>query len=222
MHKKAAKLNPFESFYQEGVSLAVYEKVKKTSGQEKIAWIKETIEETEKAIRLNPANGFFYNTMGVCHGVLAKQGVDREINEKKAIEFYKKAISLTPKLTEAYNNLALLLMAQGKLDEAQEKLKQALEIGAGRYGTDASSYKLGQKLLDQGKTEEAINLFKEVVKWRKKDTDALRNLAVAYSKAGQNSKAIEIFERVLEIDPKNDYAKKAIKKIKENVGISVN
>ena len=213
MYKKAALLNPKESFYQEGVSLSTYNKVRDAEPQEKVAWIRKTIEETEKAIALNPANGFFYNTLGVCYSALAKNGIDKEENEAKAIEFYQKAIHLTPKLTESYNNLGLLLMAQGRLDESYDQLMLALEIGAGQYGTDASSYKLGQKLLDQVEIEKAIKLFQEVVKWRSTDTDALRNLAVAYNKAGQNDKAIEIFEKILKIDPENEYAKKALETI---------
>ncbi len=217
MYKKAARLNPKESFYQEGVSLATYEKVREAEGQEKISWLKKTIVETEKAIKLNPANGFFYNTMAVCHSALARLGDDKETNENKAIEYYQKAITLTLKLTEAYNNLSLLLMDQGKLEQAHNQLMLALEVGEGQYGADSSSYRLGQRLLDQGQTEKAIKLFQEVTKWRKGDTDALRNLGVAYNKAGQNNKAKEVFEKILEINPKDDYAKRALETIKREI-----
>ncbi len=213
MHKKATYLNPKEPFYQEGVSLSTYAKVEKVENQEKITWLKKTIEETEKAIKLNPANGFFYNTMGVCHSSLARTGDNRKENEEKAILYYKKAIALTPKLGEAYNNLSLILIEREKLDEANDYLIKVLKISRGKHGAE-TSYKLGQKFLDQGQAERTLDLFQEIIKWKPENVDALRNLAVAYSKVGQNEKAKETFEKILEIDPQNSYAKEALKIVK--------
>lgn len=213
MHKKAVYFNPREPFYQEGVSLSTYAKIEKVENQEKITWLKKTIEETEKAIKLNPANGFFYNTMGVCHSSLARTGDNRKENEEKAIWYYKKAIALTPKLGEAYNNLSLMLIEREKLDEANDYLIKVLKISRGKHGAE-TSYKLGQKFLDLNQAERTLNLFQEVIKWRPENVDALRNLGVAYSKVGQNEKAKETFEKILEIDPQNNYAKEALKIIK--------
>lgn len=211
MHRKATRFSPWEAFYQEGVSLSVYEKAAEAPDEkEKINWLKKTIEETEKALKLNPYNGFFYNTMGVCYSSLSRLE-KREENEKKAADYYKKAIQLTPKLTEAYNNLSLILIKQEKLDEAKEIIERAFVSGKGAYDTETVAYQLGKSLLDKKEIAKAIGVFENVVKWLPTNATALQNLGVVYTEAGKNKEAKEIFEKVLEIDPNNETVKQALK-----------
>jgi Flp pilus assembly protein TadD len=62
----------------------------------------------------------FHSNLG---SALQAQG---KINE--AIESYRQAIQLDPKVADYYNNLSAALQAQGKLDEAEACLRRALVL----------------------------------------------------------------------------------------------
>ncbi len=64
----------------------------------------------------------------------------------------------------------------------------------------------GNKLLDNGKYEEAINCFNEVLKIDPKYIDALNKKGKALGKLGKHKEAFQCFDEVIKIDPKSSYA----------------
>ena len=59
------------------------------------------------------------------------------------------------------------------------------------------------ELLQAGKIADAIPLLWAIHQEHPTDTDALYNLGISYSELGQIPKAIEILERLVELDPKH-------------------
>jgi len=62
-------------------------------------------------------------------------------------------------------------------------------------------YKLGKKLIDQGKNEEAIKEFKESIKFNPNNPKAYYRVGQIYLKLDKYDEAIEYFEQSLKIDP---------------------
>ncbi len=79
----------------------------------------------------------------------------------KAFAAYDKLITLTPDDAGAYNNYALAMAADGKLDDAKIKLAKAVELdppGAGKY-----HYNLGALLMNGSQTDGALDEFRKAI-----------------------------------------------------------
>lgn len=77
----------------------------------------------------------------------------------KAIQEYRRALALNPSLDEARNQLAVVLVHVGLLDEARAELDQAL---ATNPGNNLARFRVGEALLFQGKHEQAIIALRNV------------------------------------------------------------
>jgi len=80
---------------------------------------------------------------------------------EKAFEAYKKAIELKPEEASYYNNYALALAKDKKMDEARTNLDKAAQLdtaGAGKY-----YYNMGALLVNSGQSEAAGASFKRAV-----------------------------------------------------------
>jgi CubicO group peptidase (beta-lactamase class C family) len=73
---------------------------------------------------------------------------------------------------------------------------------------------LGYQALQSGRTDEAIRLFARNVKEFPESGNAYDSLGEAYAKAGKKDLAIANYEKSLQLDPKNDNAKKWLEKLK--------
>ncbi len=106
----------------------------------------------------------------------------------KAEEFYKKALLYSPNYPAVYSNLSVVLSSQGKYDELEPLLKQALEIKgvekAGIYNEFGIMYEL------QGKYLRAIESYKDAIR------NSLSDVNVeTYSKSMKRCKSkLEILE----------------------------
>ncbi|MEO0141523.1 MAG: tetratricopeptide repeat protein [candidate division WOR-3 bacterium] len=66
-----------------------------------------------------------------------------------------------------------------------------------------------------GRYDKAEKFLREVLSDEPNNTDALFNLGVLYEITHQNSKALECFNRVLEIDPKHKEARERAERLSE-------
>jgi tetratricopeptide (TPR) repeat protein len=101
----------------------------------------------------------------------AAKGADAAPIYDKSFAAFDKLIELTPTDAGTYNNYALALAADKKMDDAKAKLAKAVELdpaGAGKY-----HYNLGALLMNSNQTDGAIDEFK-------KSIDADPNYAEAY------------------------------------------
>jgi protein O-mannosyl-transferase len=114
---------------------------------------------------------------------------------------WTRTLNVTAHNYVAHTNLAIVLVAQGKYDEAIEHCNEALRIDP----TDSLTYEtLGDALAKKGKPEEGIPyLYKALRMTGDKDTAIAAQCALgaAMLKTGNDEKAIHHFSQALRLDP---------------------
>ena len=119
----------------------------------------------------------------------------------KAIEAYKKCISLKPDYAEAYINMGVALKNQGKLDEAIEAYKKALSLKPDY----AEAYiNMGVALKYQGKLDQAIAVYNKALLLKPDYAVAYNNIGNVLKDQGKLDEAIQAFNKALLLKP--DYA----------------
>ncbi|XP_067358073.1 protein O-mannosyl-transferase TMTC2 isoform X1 [Channa argus] len=89
----------------------------------------------------------------------------------EALHYYKLAIGSRPTLASAYLNTGIILMNQGRLDEAKRTFLTCADIPdenlkdphAHKSSVTSCLYNLGKLLHEQGHQEEALSVFKEAI-----------------------------------------------------------
>lgn len=97
-------------------------------------------------------------------------------------------------LEKAYNNEATRLLSEGKTAEAEEKLRQALQLNP---EDSFARYNLGVALLLGGKYPDAIAELRTYLATSPDDPDALYYLGLALMPEGLNNEAIAGLEKVV-------------------------
>jgi len=181
----------------------------------------EAIAEYRQAIELNPealgARGNFGQVLGSLYTNLGKalfvQGRTAE-----AVAAYRKALEIDPEVPEAHNNLGVALASQGQIKEAVAHYRQALKInpdyaqarsnleavlgGSSRGGEAASGLvNDGVALARQGRTEEAIALFRQALRVDPRSANAHIDLGVALAAQGKAQESIAEYRQALAIAP---------------------
>ena len=106
-----------------------------------------------------------------------------------------------PRSSIAENNLGVVLTDQGKLAEAIDHYRQALQIESAY----ADPYRnLGVALARQGKLAEAIDHYRQALRIKPDYAEAHYNWGVALAQQGKPAEAVEHYQRALKIRP--DYA----------------
>ncbi|MGH7771654.1 MAG: tetratricopeptide repeat protein [Candidatus Binatia bacterium] len=121
----------------------------------------EIQENAEKAITLDPQNGYAYHIYGVWHRKMAEIGqmsrtfaslvLWRSIPEgsmEKSVEYLKRAISLNPKVISHHLELARTYVAMGQWQLARSSLKSVQELPI-QFSDDPIHKKKAQELLQE-------------------------------------------------------------------------
>ena len=109
---------------------------------------------SEKALALDPDLAVAYLARGRLLWTPANH-----FPHDKAIQEYRRALSLDPNLDEARNQLALVYNHVGAFDEAMHELETAV---ASNPGNSLARFRIGETLLFQGKYEEALSSLRGV------------------------------------------------------------
>ena len=133
----------------------------------------EAITQLSKASELGPTQIAVWARLSEAYVGSAKaaKGADVAPIYDKAFGAFDKLLALAPDDAGNYNNYALALAADKKLDDAKVKLAKAVELdppGAGKY-----HYNLGALLMNSSQTDPALDEFR-------KSIDADPNYAEAY------------------------------------------
>ncbi len=123
----------------------------------------EAITQLTKASELGPTQQAVWASLAEAYQSKAKSGPSAEADAsyQKAFAAYDKLIELKPEDAGNYNNYALALAADKKLDDAKVKLAKAVELdpaGAGKY-----HYNLGALLMNSSQTDGALDEFKKAI-----------------------------------------------------------
>jgi glyoxylase-like metal-dependent hydrolase (beta-lactamase superfamily II) len=150
------------------------------------------------------------------HGMLLTKN-DLEIALSQTIAKYR----------DMYNNgkelyrsaiMAEKLEKEG-MDAAREEFKKLRKAGKDKYFFIESGFKnLAYQLLQQNKTNEAVEIFKMNVELFPESWDAYDSLGEAYMKDGQNGPSIVNYEKSLLLNPKNDNGRDILAVLKKAAG----
>jgi len=154
----------------------------------------------EDAHRHYPAHPFIANSLAHAYIVEAeKSGTAEERTEwlRKAELLAREATEIDPEHTNAYQNLGIIWRMRGDFDKARRFFEKCLEIDSDyilAYGA------LGGLLQKSGDPAGAIRYYKKRIELQPSEAIYV-NLGAAYMDAGNYRKAIENYEKALEMDP---------------------
>ncbi len=116
-----------------------------------------------------------------------------------AIEWLKKAIDKFPFYYRTAIKLRAIYLAQGKIEEGQKELREALnriKPLVQKYPDDILWHLfLGPLYLELGQLKESILEFERALEINHDERMVLASLLTAYQRAGENDKAIRLLER---------------------------
>ncbi|MGH8006134.1 MAG: tetratricopeptide repeat protein, partial [Candidatus Binatia bacterium] len=153
--------------------------------------MRQAVALAQQAIVLN-------NSRADAHALLAYAYL-LEGQHDQAIAEGERAIALNVNFADAYATLGLVLYFAGRPEEAVAALKKALRLNP----RHPESYFLdvGRAYWLAGQHEEAEAAYKNALDHNPADVEAHIGLAVVYHEAGQEGKAQDQAEAILEIDP---------------------
>jgi len=113
------------------------------------------------------------------------------------VELIRRAIARQP-AAEYYNNLGIVLRAQGNLAEATASYRRAVEL---RPDFAEALNNLGNALASQGDPAEAVLCFQRALQLQPNHAHAHCNLGVALQQLGQLAEAVACYRRAIELQP---------------------
>lgn len=183
------------------------------------------IEQAQAAIQLNPRNvqaaiisgdaylrkGDFAKSKQVFEAVaqgLPKEAIGpyrlglvarAEKNDAKALAYFDDALSRKPSAIEPLAQIAMVKIAQGKSNEARERVTKQLEASP----NNPLLYNLlGQLWMQAKDTGQAEIVFKRAIELDSSLLSAYLNLGQLYHQADKRDQAVKEYEAVLAKDPK--------------------
>jgi tetratricopeptide (TPR) repeat protein len=148
-------------------------------------------ESFEAALALRPDDSTLLYNAGEC--------ADRLGDTAKAERFYRECLQLAPNLVECRHVLVVLLVRTGRRSEATQLVREWLAREpklAAAYAEDGWLYhQAGDLPLAQARLQQALDLDPH-------DVRALTELGLVYEAMQRPDRALTLYERALERDPK--------------------
>lgn len=175
------------------------------------------IESLVKASTLDAKQGAVWSALADAYvGKAIATPPEASANYEKAFDSFKKAIEISPQDAGLYNNYALALAKDKKIDDAKTNLAKAAELdppGAGKY-----YYNLGALLVNGGQTDAATDTFKKATELDPNYADAQYQYGVALAGKATTDAAgkviappgtLEALQKYLELKPDGANAQSA-------------
>ena len=138
-----------------------------------------------KAIELNPYYWYNYKQLGWAYSQFGRN--------EEALKAFRRQVDLNPKDWSGYNNVGAMYYMQGRWSDCIPFFEKAIE----RHPTFDSYSNLGTAYYELGRYPEAIQMSEKAVQINPNSSEAMRNLAQAYNRAGQRDKAMETYDRAI-------------------------
>ncbi len=135
----------------------------------------------------------------------------------EALEYYRKTIALDPKFTDSYLNIAVIYKEKNQLSNAisilqtglkavpqNKKLKEMLASISSEKAMN--KYQNALKKYNQGKYDEAIKEYLNIIQISEPDADLYINLGVAYQAAKKYNDATNAYIKATKIESNNSTA----------------
>jgi protein O-GlcNAc transferase len=127
-------------------------------------------------------------------GAIAYQRGD----DARALELLSRAVVRAERRAEPQYHLGLVLRRQGKLEEAANRFRQAVELSP---TLAAAQRHLAEVLLALGRPGEAVPAFEQALKLAPDNADLLGGLGDAWHMLGKLPEAIEAYQQAVAIKP---------------------
>jgi len=134
----------------------------------------------------------------------------------EAVEEFKKAIRLKPRVGEAYLNLGYIYYGRGKLEEAKQAFQKAIVLTP-RLAPEGHN-NLGMVYLRQGRVEEGVKEMERAIAARPLFASPFYNLGNFYAGKGDVDKAIFYMAKAAEIEPEFSMTHKSLVWLYEKKG----
>ncbi|MDR3725928.1 MAG: tetratricopeptide repeat protein [Terracidiphilus sp.] len=118
----------------------------------------------------------------------------------KALEVWKKAVTLAPDDASVQNDLGVVLYLNGDMNGAIEHLREAVRINPLLV---SSHFNLGQYLSEQGHPDQALPELETTLNLNPRFPAGEEALADVYSTLGKNSEALAHWHKALALKPKS-------------------
>jgi Flp pilus assembly protein TadD len=177
-YEKALAADPEHAKSHNNLALALVE----------LGRLDEAVRQFKKSLEIEP-RAEIYSDLGF---TMARLGKPQEARAD-----YQKALELDPNCASAHVNLAVGLVQEGKLEEAESHYRQALAARP----TAETHNGLGYVLARQGRAEEAVAEFQKAIDVDAKFTPAYNNLAEALAQQGKLEEAEHYYRRSLAEKP---------------------
>jgi len=146
---------------------------------------------------------------------------------EESVNYYNKCLELNPNINVAkarrdkvikYVNESAAFQTEraylsGGLEAAQTRIIE-LSSDTAYYFAEVEFNQLGYKVLQDGRTDDAIRIFLWNTELYPNSANAFDSLGEAYVKIGDKASAIKQYEKVLELDPENENAKKMLEQLR--------
>jgi protein O-mannosyl-transferase len=117
-----------------------------------------------------------------------------------AADVWRDVLEKDPSRPRPHNNLAAVLIDEGKYDEAIEHCRTALAMTPGYADAENN---IGHALVLKGKIDEAIPYFEAALQHYPNHYYALINLGDAFVKKDRPATAVKLYQTLLKLDPDN-------------------
>jgi tetratricopeptide (TPR) repeat protein len=113
-----------------------------------------------------------------------------------------------------------LIYIERMITEGADHAKKKLNALAGLYGFDESLpeetlVRMGYVLLNQERFEDAVTLFQINAEWYPDSYLSYENLGEAYMLIGQKELALQNFQKSLDLNTSNEYARQKLRELNE-------
>ena len=125
--------------------------------------------------------------------------------------YLKTAEKLEPSDGKLWYYKGLMYQASQRQDSAYMSFSRAVALADTLYG---AHYRLGMAAYAQGSTDTALVHLEKAYPKHKQEPRYLSTLAGAYERAGQNIKALQTYQHLIEVEPRYTYAHQAISRLK--------
>lgn len=163
-----------------------------------------TLDVFQRRAALDPANDEAYYYMGLCR---------RELGQlSEAIDAMRQATQIAPDKPDRHFWLGLLYVQADSAARAEQEFQQVVQLEGGSASNRAIALRqLGYYRLIRKDYGGASERLEQSAALNPKDAGTLLWLAQCYQNAGNRSKAVENYRRVLALDPGNADARTGLK-----------
>lgn len=222
-HEKALAAGPesrrFENTYRLGISRACAERIEKAADAfrscveladhpEKKSHVEKILQELEKILSGDRDPRSFR-----VHVQLQRAFSDMETDRyDSAAARLEQLVAIEPENSAIFYNLGVVYTFLGRVDEAIAHFAKAVELSPDYV---EAYYNMGQiHLIKKRDASQALNYFDKAVAIRPDYIGAHHQRGVAYELVGDTKKAVDCWEKTLELDPENKQARENIERIR--------